>query len=136
MSERDSGSASPTDQARPLLLGVIGAGLGGVVGYFAFFAFLEHVSLYTLVIPGALIGLGRVAGSKEKSILLGGACGVAAFALSLWIEWQITPMVAGESLSDFLAKLPQKPFRNLASLVAGPFMAVWFGVGRRSLNTA
>ncbi len=129
-SEMEKHGSEDAAGARPLWFGVIGGVLGGVVGYFGFFAALEHASLYAMVMPGAFIGLGRAIGSPTKSIPMGVVCGVAAVVLSLVIEWQITPLNDDATIADFFAGLPNKPFRNLASLVAGPLMALWFGVGR------
>ncbi len=130
MANDENDASRPVQAVRPLRFGIAGGVFGGVVGYFGFFAALKYASMYTLVMPGALIGLGRAVGSPAKSIPLGVLCGIAALVLSLVIEWQITPMADGETIADFVAQLPDKPFRNLASLAAGPLMALWFGVGR------
>lgn len=123
-------STPPESPARPLWFGILGAAAGGVIGYFVFFLLLENAGMYAMVLPGALIGLGRAVGAKAKSIPLGIVCGIAALVLSLFIEWRITPLPDGETISDFFAKLPDRPFRNQASIVAGPLMALWFGAGR------
>jgi hypothetical protein len=91
MADHENENDSPNPPERRLWFGVVGAVLGGVVGYFAFFALLQKASIYALVIPGGLIGLGRGLGARSKSIPLGIACGAGALAISLWIEYQITP---------------------------------------------
>jgi hypothetical protein len=113
-----------------LWFGIVGALLGAAVGYVAFFTLLNRAGLYAMVLPGALIGIGRVMGSKTKSIPLGIVCGVAAVVLSLYLEWRVTPLPEGATFIEFLQRLPDRPFRSQASLIAGPLMALWFGLGR------
>lgn len=119
---------------RPLWVGAVGAGAGAVAGYLLFFAALKYGALYALVLPGGLIGLGRLFGTKTVSIPLGIACGLGALVLSLYIEYQVTPGAAEEGIPDFLRHVHEQPFRNVALIVAGPAMALWFGIGRKRVD--
>ena len=51
------------------LLGIVGGVIGGTLGYFAFFFFVQE-GFYTLVLPGTLLGLGCgwLSGMKSKAI--------------------------------------------------------------------
>ncbi len=132
----DDQDAAANDSAnRPLWFGAIGAVAGAIAGYVLFFLTLKYASLYALVLPGALIGLGRLFGTRTVSIPLGIACGLGALVLSLSIEYQVTPGAAEEGIADFLRHVHERPFRNVASIIAGPGMALWFGIGRKRAGT-
>lgn len=128
--ENDSDAGSSSE--RPLWYGVVGAGVGAIVGFIIFYLALKYGAMYALVLPGAMIGLCRAVGTKTFSIPLGIGCGVFALALSLWIEWSFIVHPDDWGIVDFLLHLHEKPWRNVVSLIAGPLMGLWFGLGRRS----
>lgn len=121
---------------RPLWLAIVGAVIGAASGYVAFELILKYGSLYALVLPGTFIGLARGFASKKVSILLGIACGVVALAMSIWLEWNYAVRPDGQTVINFLFRIHERPFRNVASIVAGTMIAVWFGVGRRAHNVS
>jgi len=126
----DAQPAPSESKTRPLPVAIAGAVLGGAVGYSAFKLLLNSFGLYAMVLPGAMVGVGRATGSTAKSIPVGVVCFVGAVLISIITEWSVTVMPEDATFVDFLAALPDKPFRNQASLVAGPIMALWFGIGR------
>jgi hypothetical protein len=120
------------------VLGLVGAAVGGTLGFFLFRWILEQ-GFYALMLPGALLGLGGSIVSRHYSFARGVVCGLAALVLGLFTEWhfmkhdgsfvflvrhanQLTPitqiMIAagglfgywfGKDPSSFLPSLPLKP---------------------------
>lgn len=112
-------------------LGLIGAAVGGVLGFFAF-QFLHSQNLYALGLPGALLGLGAGLLVGRKSYLLGTICGLASLGLGIFVEWKFFPFSADESFSYFVQHLHQLKPITLILIVLGGVFGFWFGKGRES----
>ena len=112
-----------------MVLGLLGAVVGGTVGYFAFGWALRE-GFYALALPGALLGLGAGMASRVHSNLLGAICGVAALVLSVFSEWSWRPFGADGSLSYFLSNLSQLTSMTWLMIVVGTLFGFWFGQGR------
>jgi hypothetical protein len=107
-------------------LGLIGAVIGGLLGYGAFLWIISQ-GLYALVLPGALLGLGCGLLARHESRLRGIVCGVAALALGLYSEWHEFPFAADSSFPYFLAHLHHlKPITDLM-IALGAFFGYWWG---------
>ena len=113
------------------LLGIGGALIGGVAGYFAFF-FLTRFGLYALVLPGTLVGLGCGLLSGMKSNVLGIACGVAALVVGCYTQWQFATFDADDSLQYFVTHITSLPPTTLVMIALGGLFGFWFGKGRTS----
>src|SRR5215213_11333324 len=87
-----------------LILGLLGAVLGGCLGYFAFF-WISGQGFYALALPAAFVGLGAGLCARRRSSILAIVCGVAGVALGLFTEWRFAPFIADHSLSYFLGHL-------------------------------
>ena len=110
--------------------GIVGAAIGGIIGWFAF-DWLRSQQLYALALPGSLVGLGFGLLSR-RSMLIGGLfSAVAGLALMLVCEWNRAPFTDDKSLVYFLTHLQHldKQFTYLL-LAAGTAFAFWFGKGR------
>jgi len=95
-----SGVAEEMNRKNDILV-LLGAALGGLVGYLVFFA-LSRRGLYGLALPGGLLGL--AAGVfKTRSRVIPVVCGLLALALRLFTEWRYAPFVADGSLGYFLS---------------------------------
>ena len=118
-------------QQQPIIFvrGLVGAILGGVVGYFLFY-FAMQSGFYALALPGALLGLGCGYASRVDSLVLGIICSIAALALGIFCEWKTAPFVADESLSFFLKNIHQLSGVTLIMLALGGIFGFWFGRGR------
>lgn len=85
------------------LLTILGAAVGGFVGYHAVF-WVYSQGFYALVLPGGLLALGASLG-RNRSVILALLCGVAATALGIYTEWRFYPFVADASLEYFVQHL-------------------------------
>lgn len=110
-------------------LGIVGAVVGGVVGWFVF-AFLVSQGFYALALPGALVGLGFGGLSRRPMIAGGIFCAIVAVALMVFCEWHHWPMIEDESLGFFLTHLHDLRFMTWLFLGIGAICAFWFGRGR------
>jgi hypothetical protein len=84
---------------------MLGAVIGGLVGYVVFFWIVHH-GFYGLIIPGGLLGIG--AGIfKTQSKYISVVCGLLALALGFFTEWRFAPFAADDSLGYFVSHLHQ-----------------------------
>jgi hypothetical protein len=108
------------------LLGLVGAVVGGVLGYYIFLWIVDQ-GFYGLMIPGALLGLGCGLLSQHPSHLRGGLCAVAAIFLGMYAEWHFRWFKADESFGYLVTHFHQKQYLTLIMLVLGAFFAYWLG---------
>jgi hypothetical protein len=102
---------------------LVGAAIGGALGYFLFFWLAGH-GFYGMIIPGGLLGIG--AGIfKSRSITIAVICGFAALALGLFTEWRFAPFVADDSLGYFLAHFYQLNPTTLVMIAVGAAICFW-----------
>jgi hypothetical protein len=118
------------DKARNMILGLLGATAGGVLGYFAFSWALQQ-GYYALMLPGCLIGLGGGLLVKDRSVPRAAICGVFGAALGLFSEWRHAPFIADQSLGYFLTHLHQLHGLTLLMLAAGTAFAAWLSFGKQ-----
>src|SRR6516165_3133760 len=108
------------------LLGLAGAIVGAVIGFYTFGWLLEHGFL-GLMVPGALLGLGCSLLARHPSIPRGALCAVAALGLSFFADWWFEPFNPDPSLKYFLAHaLDLGPVR-LLMIGIGTVIAYWIG---------
>jgi hypothetical protein len=104
-----------------LLLGLVGAIVGGAIGYFAFF-WISQQGFYALVLPGGLLGLGAGSFARARSIPLAVICCIAALGLGLYTEWRFAPFVVDGSFTYLVTHaLDLKPI-TLIMLGLGTFL--------------
>jgi hypothetical protein len=114
---------------RSLLVGILGAGLGGLLGYFAFF-WIVRQGFYALMLPGGLVGLGGGLLARDRSPLRAGICGVFALGLGVFTEWRFASFIKDASLGYFLAHLHElRPITLLMIAVGGAF-GYWLALGK------
>jgi hypothetical protein len=122
-------ATSAKNHALVLLRGIIGAAIGGVVGYFVF-RWLARAGLYGIMAPGLLLGLGAGLAARGQSQGLGILCGLAAAIVTVFAEWSVFPFIKDNSLRFFVAHVHELPPIKLAMMGLGALAAYWFGQGR------
>jgi MFS family permease len=106
------------------LLGLVGAAIGGVVGFYTF-GWLEDHGFYGLVIPGAFLGLGCGLLAQHRSRARGVFCGVAALGLSLFTEWYHHYFLEDTSFSFMVTHLKEKSPVTLLMIGLATIIAYW-----------
>ncbi len=111
-----------------IALGLLGAAIGGGMGYFTFF-WAARQGFYALILPPALLGLTAGYFARCRSTPLAILCAVAGLALGLYTEWRFAPFRTDPSFPYFLTHLHQlKPF-TLLSLALGVLGCYRFALG-------
>jgi hypothetical protein len=118
----------PTDH-RVLLRGLVGALVGGHLGFLLFW-FLAKQGLYSSMVPGILLGMVAGFAARGRSQVLGVICLVAAIPLTIFAEWFVFPFVKDDSFVFFLSNLHQLKPIKLIMMALGIAGAYWFGQGR------
>jgi hypothetical protein len=109
-----------------VILGLIGAAVGGALGYAAYVWILGQ-GFYAVILPGAFVGLGGGLLSRERSALRGAFLGLAALALGLFADWKFFPFAADESFTFFLTHILDKAPVKLLMIALGTFFGFWWG---------
>jgi hypothetical protein len=124
------------EQIRTIALGLLGAVIGGCLGYFAFF-WIVRQGFYALLVPPALLGLAAGLCAWNKSSILAIICGVGGLALGLFTEWRFEPFIADASLSYFITHVHQLRPVTLIMLAVGAVLSYRLALGySRSAPTA
>lgn len=126
----NSNSSSSLNRA---LLGVVGAAVGGVLGYLAFL-WIVRQGLYALILPGAALGLGAGLGARHNSHSAAAGYGVLALLLTIFCEWRFAPFAVDDSLPFFVTHLHElRPMKLIMIGIAGFVayrLAIGFGPGQ------
>ena len=119
------GPSNSTAPAINAALTLIGAAVGGIIGYVAF-GWLLRQGFYAPAIPGLLLGIGGGLLAKQRSQVLAMICGVLAVALCLMAEWRHFPFVRDDSASYFLSHLADLKPLTMIMIAVGGFTGFWF----------
>ena len=114
-----------------LALGLLGAAVGGVVGYLAFF-WIARQGFYAIVLPPALLGLGAGLGARRRSGLLAAMAAGAGLALGLFLEWKFAPFVVDGSLRYFITHLHALRPLTLLMIALGTILSYRLALGFES----
>jgi len=109
--------------------GIIGAILGAVIGYFAYFKLLDF-GYDGLMVSGLLIGLGFSLFSKRTFWSAGIFCAVLALIVMLYCEWQSLENFHDKDLATFVKAIPDLNSWSKIMLGVGALMAFWLGRGK------
>ena len=123
---RASYAAGPAvDIALPL----VGAVVGGLVGYWLFFVIIRY-GFYAIILPGTLVGIGCSSLSGRYSRALGIVCGVLGLGVGLYTQWRFQWFASDPSFWYFLTHFHLINHVSQVMIVIGAILAYWFGVGR------
>jgi len=122
--------AVTTRQITSNILGLIGAAVGGVLGYYTFQWIFYH-GFYGMMIPGAFVGLGCGLLAQHPSQVRGAICGLAALGVGLFTEWNFFPFRDDKSPAYFLKNVTALSPVTLAMIAAGAFFCILAGKGLR-----
>ena len=114
-----------------IALGLLGAAVGGAVGYFAFF-WIARQGFYALILPPGLMGFTAGFCARRRSTPLALVCGVAGLALGLFTEWRFAPFVADSSLLYFITHIHALKPITMLMLALGAFLSYRLALGRDS----
>lgn len=109
-------------------LGLLGAGVGGALGY-ALFEWLSGRGFLAPFLPGVLVGLGSSALARHPSTSRGTACGLVAILIGLFVVWRnirFSGLTHGSFL-DFLTHLHAIPPLYPILVGLGGLIAFWLG---------
>jgi len=102
---------------------LLGAVIGGGLGYIVFFAFVRR-GLYGLALPGGLLGLGAgIFRTRSKAVPV--VCGLMALSLGLFTEWRFAPFVVDGGLGYFVLHVHQLSPLTLIMIGAGTLIGFW-----------
>jgi hypothetical protein len=107
---------------------VVGAILGGLLGYLAF-GWIVTQGFYALALPGAAVGIGCGLLSTTRSLLRGILCGVAGLVLGFYSDWSQRPFLADDRFGYYLTHLHQLAPITLILIGLGGLLSFWFGKG-------
>src|SRR5207237_1668610 len=85
------------------VLSVLGAVLGGCLGYYIHVWLVETHGLLALMLPGGMIGLGAGLFVRRRSYLFAALCALGAFFLGLYAEWHFWPFIKDERFAYLVA---------------------------------
>ena len=105
------------------VLVLLGAVVGGVLGYAGFFWLRRH-GFYGLILPGGLLGIGAGV-FKTKSRYVSVICGLLALALGFFTEWRRAPFAADESLGYFISHVYKLDSITLFMIALGSLIGFW-----------
>ena len=110
-------------QLRNTLFALLGAAVGGFVGYLGFF-WCARQGFYALVLPGGLLGLGAGL-SRNPPSAVAFLCGLSALTLGFFTEWRFAPFVTDPSFAYFLSHFHQLKPVTLILIALGGLIGFW-----------
>lgn len=108
------------------LLALIGAIIGGVLGFYTF-GWLWHYGFYGMAIPGAFVGLGCGLLAQHRSLARGIVCGAGAFLLSIYTESRYYALPGEDSFIYMVSHFYKLSPVTLLMIAIGSAIAFWVG---------
>jgi hypothetical protein len=120
------------------LLGLVGAALGGVAGFYVY-RWILNQGFIGGMIPGALLGLGCSLLARHASLARGVVCGVAGLMLGFFTDWYTN--VTQQTFWEYLLDIKSVNQVILLTIAIGTLIAFWLGkdaglLGRSRLERA
>jgi hypothetical protein len=114
--------------AKNYVLGIVGAAVGGLVGYFAY-VWIVKQGFYAPLVPPAAVGFGAGIAARRRLIPLGVFCAIAGLALGLFVEWDIFPFNDDQSFTYFITHVHRLTPLTLILLAVGAFFSYRLATG-------
>lgn len=109
------------------LLGLVGAAIGGVLGFYTFGWLYDH-GFYGMVIPGAFVGLGCGLLAQHRSVARGVVCAAAGLLASLYAEWWYNArFIENNTFSTMVSNIHHEGPVTLMMMAIGTIVAFWVG---------
>ena len=119
---------NPSTKPQNLMFGLVGALVGGVIGYFAFF-WIVRQGFYALLVPASLLGLGAGLAARQRIVPLAVICGIAGLLLGIATEWKFAPFKADHSFLFFVTHLHDLKPITLIMIAVGGFFSYRLALG-------
>jgi hypothetical protein len=107
-------------------LGLVGAAVGGAIGFFLF-GWIAGQGFLAPFVPGGLLGLGCATLSAHRSVARGAVCAVAGLAIGFFADWWNFPFIADASLAYYVTHIPRLTMVKLIAIPVGGLLAYWLG---------
>jgi hypothetical protein len=105
-------------------LGLVGAVVGGVAGFFTYRWVLSK-GFVGGMIPGAFVGLGCSLLARHQSFVRGVICGVAGLGLGFFTDWYTND--TDDTFGVYLQNIKNINQVILLTIVIGTVIAFWLG---------
>lgn len=115
------------------VLAIVGAVVGGALGYWAFFWFWSY-GFHALVLPGALLGFGAGLLAQHRSMARGVICGIAALGLTVYTASRVWKLPDGDTFSYFVTHYHQLSAPTLLMTAVGTVLGFWMGKDSGSVS--
>ena len=112
-----------------IVLGVIGACLGSVVGFIGY-RWLLSQGFYAIALPGFFIGVFAGAFLRRRSKIVEILCILLALIMGLFCEWYFSPFSSDKSLTYFISHLHLLKSITWIMIFLGVFMGYYSSVKR------
>jgi hypothetical protein len=106
------------------LLGLVGAALGGVLGFYTY-CWIVSKGMVGGMIPGAFLGLGCSLLARHSSFARGVVCGVAGLVLGFFADWKTN--VTTDTFLEYLQDVKNVNQVILLMILLGAAIAFWLG---------
>jgi len=106
------------------LLGLVGAAIGGVAGFYIYRWVLSQGFIGGMI-PGAFLGLGCSLLARHASFARGVVCGVVGLILGFFTDWYTN--LTDETFWTYLQDVKSLNQVVLLTIAVGAFIAFWLG---------
>ena len=117
---------------KSISLALLGASLGGWLGYHAFFWAYKQ-DFYAMILPGALVGFGA-SFARCRLLVIPIVCALGALALGFFAEWRARPFIADGSFAYFVSNLGKLKPMTWIMISLGGVLAFWLPFSHRRRN--
>jgi len=121
-----------SNMAMRIPLGILGALLGGVVGFFLF-RFLHGQGLYFMVLPGVMVGLGCGLAARSRSFVFSIIAMAIAIPVAIFCEWKTDVFLCDDGqtimgIGEYVSRMVELRGKQLPIFIGlNGLLALWLG---------